>query len=227
MEGNRWLVTLSSGDGDHPPTDETGFLEFARNLRSPDLYHTIRDLEPLSSIRGYRGTENRRWYFETIRTWPDGLVVIGDAVCSFNPVYGQGMTTAALEAAALSRLLHEAAHPTRVERALQREVARILRSPWTLATSADLRFSSVGVGAGLVTRVMHAYVDRVLRLGTVDPWARRRFLEVQGMMREVSAILRPDMFVAGCSHADVASWRPRAAPQTSVFGALSAFPGET
>jgi len=69
MEGNRWLVTLSGGDGDHPPTDETGFLEFARNLRSPDLYHTIRDLEPLSSIRGYRGTENRRWYFETIRTW--------------------------------------------------------------------------------------------------------------------------------------------------------------
>jgi hypothetical protein len=77
--------------------------------------------------------------------------------------------------------------------AFQREVARILRSPWTLATSADLRFSSAGVGAGLVTRVMHAYVDRVLRLGTVDPWARRRFLEVQGMMREVSAILRPDM----------------------------------
>jgi hypothetical protein len=69
------------------PTDETGFLEFARNLRSPDLYHTIRDLEPLSPIRGYRGTENRRWYFETIRTWPDGLVVIGDVVCSFNRVW--------------------------------------------------------------------------------------------------------------------------------------------
>jgi len=147
----------------------------------------------LSSIRGYRGTENRRWHFETIGNWPDGLVMIGDALCSFNPVYGQGMTTAALEAAALRQLLHKAAHPTRVGRSVHGEVARILRSPWTLATSADLRFSSVGVRPGFVTRIMHAYVDRVLRLGTVDPWARRRFIEVQGMMREVSAILRPDM----------------------------------
>ena len=193
MEDHRWLVTLSGGDGDHPPRDEKGFLEFARSLRSPDLYHTIRDLEPLSSIRGYRGTENRRQHFETIRNWPDGLVVIGDAVCSFNPVYGQGMTTAALEAAALSRLLSEASDPTTVGRAFQRQVARILRSPWTLAISADLRFSSVGVRPGFVTRIMHAYVDRVLRLGTVDPRARRHFLEVQGMMREVSAILRPGM----------------------------------
>ena len=193
MEGNRWLVTLSGGDGDHPPTDEAGFLEFARSLRSPDLYHAIRDLEPLSSIRGYRGTENRRSNVETIGYWPEGLVMIGDALCSFNPVYGQGMTTAALEAAALGQLLHEAAHPSRVGRCFQGEVGRILRSPWTLATSADLRFSSVGVRPGFVARIMHAYVDRVLRLGTVDPRARRRFLEVQGMMREVSAILRPDM----------------------------------
>jgi 2-polyprenyl-6-methoxyphenol hydroxylase-like FAD-dependent oxidoreductase len=119
---------------------------------------------------------------------------LGDAACAFNPIYGQGMTTASLEAGLLSRLLIEVADPRRMGRTFQREVARILRSPWTLATSSDLRFSSVtGARAGLVTRFMHAYIDRVLRLSTADPWARRRFLEVQGMTRELSAVLRPDV----------------------------------
>jgi len=194
MEGDRWLVTLSGGDGDYPPTDDAGFLEFARSLRSPDLYQTIRDAEPVSLIRGFRATENRRQHFESIRNWPDGLLVMGDAACAFNPIYGQGMTTASLEAALLSRLLIAVAGPTRMGRTFQREVARILRSPWTLATSSDLRFASVAGGhAGLIRRFMHAYIDRVLRLGTVDPWARCRFLAVQGMMREISAVLRPDM----------------------------------
>ena len=194
MEGDQWLVTLSGGDGDYPPTDDEGFLEFARSLRSLDLYHAIRDAEPLSSIRGFRSTENRQQHFEHIKNWPAGLLVMGDAACAFNPIYGQGMSTASLEAAALSRLLTEAADPTRIGRTFQREVARILRSPWTLATSSDLRFLLVtGARAGPLTRFMHAYIDRVLRLSTVDPWARRRFLEVQGMTREISAVLRPDM----------------------------------
>lgn len=107
VEGDRWLVTLNGGDGDFPPTDEEGFLEFARNLRTPDLYQAIRDAEPVSSIRGFRGTENRQQHLEKIRKWPEGLLVMGDAACAFNPIYGQGMTTAALEAAALNRVLSE------------------------------------------------------------------------------------------------------------------------
>ena len=148
----------------------------------------------MSSIRGFRSTENRKQHFERIKNWPDGLLVMGDAACAFNPIYGQGMTTASLEAASLSRLLTETADPVRIGRSFQCEVARILRSPWTLATSSDLRFSTVtGARAGLGTRFMHRYIDRVLRLSTTDPWARRRFLEVQGMMHEVSAVLQPDM----------------------------------
>ena len=209
MEGDRWLVTLSGGDGDHPPTDEAGFLEFARSLRTPDLYHVIRDAEPVSPIRGFRSTANRRQHFEFIKDWPNGLLVLGDAACAFNPIYGQGMTTASLEAGLLSRLLIEVADPRRMGRTFQREVARILHSPWTLATSSDLRFSSVtGARAGFVTRFMHAYIDRVLRLSTVDPWARRRFLEVQGMMRELSAVLRPDMlWRIACNRVPVATAR--------------------
>lgn len=194
IEGDRWLITLIGADRDYPPTDEAGFLEFARNLRSPLLYEAIRDAEPLTSIRSYRATENRQHHFEEIADWPAGVIVTGDAACAFNPVYGQGMTTAALEAEMLGKLLCEDRSAHNLAVTFQRKLAQITRGSWTLATSADLRFRSVeGARADWRTRVMHWYVDRVLRLGTANVWARRRFLEVQGMLKQASAILRPDM----------------------------------
>ncbi len=105
MEGGRWLVTVSGGDGDYPPTDEAGFLGFARALRTPDLSEAIKDAEPLGPIVGYRATENRLWHYDRLERWPKGLVALGDAVCVLNPVYGQGMTTAALGAEVLDRCL--------------------------------------------------------------------------------------------------------------------------
>ncbi len=194
IEGERWQVTLTGGDRAYPPTDEAGFLEYARALRSPELYEALRHAEPDTPIYGYRSTENRRHHLERIVNWPDGLIVVGDAACAFNPIYGQGMSTAAIEAAALSRLLAEDSTRDGLAKTFQREVSRVVRSPWTLATSADLRFESVEGGkAGIGTRLMHRYLDRLLRLGTVDPKARLCFLEVQGMLREASAILRPKM----------------------------------
>ncbi|MGQ4650654.1 FAD-dependent monooxygenase [Lyngbya aestuarii] len=107
VEDNRWAVTLSGVGRDYPPTDEAGFLEFARTLSSPIIYEAIKDAQPLSPVYGYRTTENRWRHYEKLSKLPEGLVVVGDAVCAFNPFYGQGMTTAALTALTLDRCLHE------------------------------------------------------------------------------------------------------------------------
>jgi 2-polyprenyl-6-methoxyphenol hydroxylase-like FAD-dependent oxidoreductase len=196
IEGDRWLVTLIGADRDYPPIDDEGFLEFARNLRSPLLYEAIRKAEPLTPIRSYKATENRQHHFDQIAPWPAGLIVTGDAACAFNPVYAQGMTTAALEAEMLAQLLNEDRGAHNLAVTFQHSLRQITRGPWTLATSADLRFRSVeGAKAAWKTRVMHWYVDRVLHLGTKSMWARRRFLEVQGMLKDASAILRPDMLL--------------------------------
>ena len=96
VEGGRWLVSLVGGDGDYPPTDETGFFDFARSLRSPALYEAIAGAEPLTPIAGQRATENRLRHYDRLGHFPEGVVAVGDAVCAFNPVYGQGMTVAAL-----------------------------------------------------------------------------------------------------------------------------------
>ncbi|MDB5310297.1 MAG: monooxygenase FAD-binding protein, partial [Gemmataceae bacterium] len=101
VEGGLWVVSLVGGDGDYPPTDEAGFLAFARSLRSPAVYEAIAAAEPLTPIAGQRATENRQRHYARLGRFPEGVVAVGDAVCAFNPVYGQGMTAAALGAEVL------------------------------------------------------------------------------------------------------------------------------
>ncbi|HKP87230.1 MAG TPA: FAD-dependent monooxygenase, partial [Blastocatellia bacterium] len=105
IEGNRWMLTLIGLGRDYPPTDEAGFLEFARSLRTSALYDAIKDARPLTPIVSHRGTENRLRHYERLPRLPEGFVLVGDSVCAFNPVYGQGMTMAALGALTLSESL--------------------------------------------------------------------------------------------------------------------------
>jgi 2-polyprenyl-6-methoxyphenol hydroxylase-like FAD-dependent oxidoreductase len=193
VEGNRWLVTLQGGDGDYPPADETGFLEFARTLRSPLLFEAIKYAEPLTPISSYRATQNRLQHYERLKSWPDRLIVLGDAACAFNPVYGQGITTAALAAEDLQRRFRQSCGKLDgVARHFQRQLAKINRAPWMLATSEDLRYAGVeGAAASPAVNFMHKYMNNVLRSATRSKTVRRRFLEVQGMLKGPAAILRP------------------------------------
>jgi len=197
MEKNRWLVTLQGGDRDYPPTDEAGFLEFAGSLRSPMLYEAITNAEALSPISSYRATENRLRHYERLKTWPERFLVIGDAVCAFNPVYGQGMTTAALAAENLRRTLTEQGSALNgLARRFQKRLARINSAPWMLATSEDLRYAGTeGAVASRSTKFMHNYIAHVLRSATQNSSVRKRFLEVQGMLKGPETIFRPSVVV--------------------------------
>lgn len=152
IEGNRWLVTLVGGDRDYPPMDEEGFLEFARSLRSPIIYDAIKSAQPLSLIAIHRGTENRRRHYEQLTRFPEGLIVTGDGACAFNPVYGQGMTTAALGAEWLNRCLRDQFAGGRKEvtglgRRFQRGLAKLNADPWMLATGEDYRYRNAEGGS--------------------------------------------------------------------------------
>lgn len=193
VEGNRWLVTLQGGDRDYPPADEAGFLEFARTLRSPLLFEAIKDAEPVTPISSYRATQNKLQHYERLKSWPDRLIVLGDAACAFNPVYGQGITTAALAAEDLQRCFRQSCGKLDgVARHFQRQLAKINRAPWMLSTSEDLRYAGVeGAAASLAVKFMHKYMNNVLRSATRSKTVRKRFLEVQGMLKGPAAILRP------------------------------------
>jgi hypothetical protein len=145
-----------------------GLNDFARGLRSPLLYETIKAAEPVSAIFGYRNTDNQRRHFERLRRWPEGFVVIGDASCTFNPIYGQGMTVAAMTAVALDQILTKQRKRSGADlfgpaRQLQRQVAKTNTGAWTMATTEDLRYPwTEGAQIDLPTRIMHSYADRVL-----------------------------------------------------------------
>ena len=198
VEGNRWLVTLIGGGRDYPPSDETEFLEFARSLPVPTVYDAIRNAEPLSSIKTHRATENRLRRFELAERLPDNFLALGDAVCAFNPVYGQGMTIAALGALTLEQSLRK----QRIHRAnrgfegfsrrFQRRLAKVNKAPWMMATGEDFRYREVeGGSCSRMNTFMHKYMDHVVQLATRSSLVRNVLLRAFSMLAPPRALFQP------------------------------------
>ncbi len=197
IERDQFIVTLGGNGGDFPPTDEAGFLAFADSLAHPLLGETIRRATPASAIFGYRRTENRVRHFEDLRRWPAGIVAVGDAVCSFNPVYGQGMTIGSLGATLLDRALRAQRRRPRAdfERRFQRAIARQNELPWTLATADDYRWSESAMRPTLPTQAMQRWVDRVVAAMSDNPGVQRTLAEVLHMVRSPQALLGPGIVI--------------------------------
>ncbi len=196
VEGNQVVVTLIGGAEDYPPTDEAGFLEYARTLANPAIYDIIKDLKPVSPITGYRRLENRRRHYERVAHRPENFIVMGDAAAALNPVYGQGMTKAALEAEALGQMLN--GRDLRQLRGFagrfQKRSAAILEDAWMMATGEDMRFPGVeGQKPGLVNRIGHAYFDQVARAMPYSAAITKDFFEAMTMLRSGKSMLRPTM----------------------------------
>lgn len=198
-EGNRWIITLAGCLRDYPPTDFAGWKDFARTLPTPDVIDLVKDREPMGPIVSYRFPANRHCHYEKLADFPDGYLVTGDAVCSFNPIYGQGMSVALSEARALDRCL--GAGDGDLAKGFFREAARIVANPWAIATGEDYRYPTVEgrrpPGFSLVSR----YMERAHRAATRDAVVLRRFFEVASLLAPPPAMMAPAIawrvFLAG------------------------------
>lgn len=186
IEGGRWMVVLA-GSSEYPPTDDEGYMAFARSLPDPALYEAVCAAQPLSTIYGYRRTANRRRRFDQLSHVPAGLVVIGDALCTFNPVYGQGMTVASLEAEALDACLRSHVRGQVLARRFYKRAARVLAFPWRLAAGADARSGE--------TRKGFRYIDAFVALLPYNKDALLVFLSVLHMIRSPLALFSPPLAV--------------------------------
>lgn len=223
IEHDRWHVTFGGNGGDYPPTDEPGFLAFARSLRTPLLYEAIRDAVPMSSISAYRRTENQLRHYDALRSWPQGFVVTGDGVCCFNPIYGQGMTVAGQDALVLRRWLLDEA-PTNE---FQRRLAKSLATPWVLATSEDFRYpTTVGGRPGAATRLMHKYLDRVNEAAVSDRVVAHTFTRVLHMVGRPTELFHPEVVLRTFSRSRTIESDPMAPPQRHPTTPVVSLPKE-
>jgi hypothetical protein len=191
LEGGRWMVTLAGILGDYPPTDPDGFLDFARSLRFPDIYQAIRDGEPLDDPVAFRFPASVRHRYERLGRFPDGLLVVGDAVCSFDPIYGQGMSVAAVEALLLRRHLERGVVPQ--PRRFFRDLARTVDVPWEIAVGGDLVFPGVQGRRTARVRLVNAYLVRLHAAAAHDAGIASAFMRVAGLVARPESLLRPDV----------------------------------
>ncbi|HEY2524049.1 MAG TPA: hypothetical protein VGI29_03245 [Candidatus Binataceae bacterium] len=188
IENRTWHVSLAGRFGDYPPTDETGFLAFAKSLPSPRLYDLIKDAERIADIAHHRFPTSVWRHYERLQGFPSGFLILGDAVCSFNPVYGQGMSSAALQVQALREVLRERAADSRGLEGLSAEffpqAAQAVIAPWTLAANFDFAYPQTrgerpqGIAEGA------AYFAALDSLQAED-------IEVQRLVTEVFQLTKP------------------------------------
>ncbi|MCF2146417.1 FAD-dependent monooxygenase [Desmonostoc muscorum LEGE 12446] len=202
VEGNRWIVTLIGVSRDYPPTDEAGFFDFAQSLRSPIIYEAIKDAQPVSPIYAYRRTENSLRHYEKLSRLPEGLIIVGDAVCAFNPVYGQGMTTAALGALTLDECLSKQlskqfnGNLIGLPRYFQKQLSKTISVPWLMATGEDFRWPSTEGGKpDLISKLTQRYLDQVLLLQTDSAEIQQLILEVMNLLKPPSAFFQPGILM--------------------------------
>ncbi|MET8146198.1 FAD-binding monooxygenase [Sphaerisporangium sp. NPDC005288] len=188
-EGDRWLVTLFGMGDDVPPVDPEGYHAFAAGLPVPDLHHLLLRLEPLGAPRLMRIPVSIRRRYERLGRFPEGYLVFGDALCQFNPSYGQGMTVAACEAVALRECLADGLDG--LARRFFGRAARIIDVPWDMSVGGDLRFPSVEGPRSPRVRLLNGYLTRLHAAAEADPVVGNAFLSVANLQAPPQRLLSP------------------------------------
>ena len=189
QEGRRWTVTLIGHFGNQAPGDLPAFIEYARSIPCPAIYDVVRRAEPIGDVSMARFPASLRRRYERLRRFPAGYLVIGDGVCSFNPIYGQGMSVAALEAMELDAVM--AARPRDVRRQFFTRIAKLADIPWSIAVGNDLRMPEATGARGAGVRAVNWYMARLHRAAQKDPVLSIAFHRVANLLDPPSSLLRP------------------------------------
>jgi 2-polyprenyl-6-methoxyphenol hydroxylase-like FAD-dependent oxidoreductase len=211
----RWVVTLGGYAGDHPEPTIEAMRERARRMGDATFARILDGAEPIGPVLRYAFPHSQRRRFERLAAFPERLLAMGDAIASFNPVYGQGMSVAACEAEALREAL--AGGLERVHRRFFRAAAKAVDVPWQLAVGADLAIPSVPGARPLPVRFVNAYLARVFRAATRDATVARAFMKVAHLIAPPPTLFAPHVVarVLWSSRAAIAE-RARAEPDLAA-----------
>ena len=215
QEGDRWIVGFAARGRDASlPADFASLLAGAERLPHPGAFELLRDAEPLSEVARFGFPTSIHRHYERMERLPDGFLCIGDAICSFNPIWGQGMSVAALEVVALSRLLRDCASDgaelTGLARAFYGEAARIIAPAWQLSVIPDFGFHTTrgprppGVDTG------RGFMRALARLGQREPAVRALLNDVYHLVRPLEALRAPELVAQVLALMEAPSSAPQA-----------------
>ncbi|WKG00913.1 NAD(P)/FAD-dependent oxidoreductase [Mycolicibacterium sp. HK-90] len=190
-EDDTWLLTTAGMNGHEPPGDLPGMIDFVAEFMAPELVESLRGAQPLGPVATFRYPASVRRRYERMVRFPDGLLVFGDAICSFNPVYGQGMSVAALEALALRDCLDRGADD--LGRRFLRAAAGCTNTAWQMASGADLALPEIPGRRPASIRVSNWYTQRVLTAAEDDPVVTEAFFRVMNLVDPPSRLLHPSI----------------------------------
>jgi 2-polyprenyl-6-methoxyphenol hydroxylase-like FAD-dependent oxidoreductase len=197
VEGDRWMVSLNGYFEVHAPTDDAGFLAFSRRLVRSDLHDLIQHAEPLSEAVTFKIPVSRRRRYERLARFPENLVVLGDALCVFNPIFGQGMSVAAQEAELLRRHLAAWKRGDLVgfARLIRRQIARPVELPWMLTRCLDLHYPQSHGARPFGLSLLMWYITRLIELTSTNRHIYNTFVNVISLEKGIAALLAPQVAV--------------------------------
>jgi len=197
LERNRWIVTLVGRHDHKPPGDWDGFLAYAQQLRTPTIYQTIRGADTLGEIARFGFPASLCRHFDRIEEFPRGLLPIGDAICRFNPVHGQGMSVSAQEACLLRELLQSRAEEgdplDGLAKTFFAKAAKLIETPWALAAVPDLAHPRTKGQRPDDLQQRLEFGEGLNRLAAKDAAVHGLFVEVLHLLKPQSVLREPDI----------------------------------
>ena len=192
-ENNEWIVTLFGFFGNKAPEDLAGYIDYAGSLAAPYIHELVSQAEPIGDAERFNFPASVRRRYEKVPGFPEGLLVFGDAICSFNPAYGQGMSSASLQAIALRDTL--AGSDKNLARRFFSRAAKVIDNPWSIAVGGDLKMPEATGHRGLDVKLINWYMGHLHRRGHNHVDASLAFVRVAQLLDPPTSLMRPSMIV--------------------------------
>jgi 2-polyprenyl-6-methoxyphenol hydroxylase-like FAD-dependent oxidoreductase len=193
IEGNRWIISVGGWHGEKAATEEDEFLDFLKTLPNPNIYDIASTCQPISDIIQYRYPISIKKNYEKMRRFPLGLLILGDAISSFNPVYGQGMASVGLQAVELDKLMGQNVDERRLAKTYFKRIVKIKNKLWEMSTGEDFRFAETAGTRPFAINLINKYVSLVHRATNRDEKVCKAFLKVMGLIAPSLILFSPSI----------------------------------
>jgi len=216
QDEDRWIISIGGDFGDHAPEDEQMFAAYARSLPAPDFHDIVSRGEPLSDFVRYRYPASLRRRYERLTRFPKNYLVFGDAICSLNPVYGQGMTVSAQEAVLLRDCL-KAAGDADLARRFFKAMRPVVDVPWQMTMGNDLQHPLGKKGSpGPATKFISWYINKLHAAARRDSALLKAFLDIANLKSRPERLLSPAIVLRVIWGNLARRWEPAAAAEAKA-----------